>query len=64
MYRNNIVEIMTEITTFEEAEKFISKPNVKPDKSVPNDRKLKLYALYKQVGYLTFPLYCTNIVAT
>mmetsp|Transcript_3567 Transcript_3567/g.7168 ORF Transcript_3567/g.7168 Transcript_3567/m.7168 type:complete len:94 (-) Transcript_3567:212-493(-) len=39
---------MAEIKTFDEAVKFISDKNKKPKKTVPNDRKLALYGLFKQ----------------
>eukprot|EP00471_Norrisiella_sphaerica_P001321 CAMPEP_0184487034 /NCGR_PEP_ID=MMETSP0113_2-20130426/9033_1 /TAXON_ID=91329 /ORGANISM="Norrisiella sphaerica, Strain BC52" /LENGTH=93 /DNA_ID=CAMNT_0026869177 /DNA_START=99 /DNA_END=380 /DNA_ORIENTATION=+ len=39
---------MSEIKSFEEAVKFIGDKEKKPKKTVPNDRKLALYGLYKQ----------------
>eukprot|EP00472_Partenskyella_glossopodia_P006058 CAMPEP_0197514932 /NCGR_PEP_ID=MMETSP1318-20131121/217_1 /TAXON_ID=552666 /ORGANISM="Partenskyella glossopodia, Strain RCC365" /LENGTH=93 /DNA_ID=CAMNT_0043063161 /DNA_START=77 /DNA_END=358 /DNA_ORIENTATION=- len=39
---------MPELKSFDEAVKFISDKNHKPAKTVPNDRKLALYGLFKQ----------------
>merc|ERR1712023_604422 len=39
----------TELKTFEEAVKFISDKSKKPKKAVPTERKLSLYAHFKQV---------------
>eukprot|EP00467_Chlorarachnion_reptans_P006650 CAMPEP_0114491114 /NCGR_PEP_ID=MMETSP0109-20121206/2822_1 /TAXON_ID=29199 /ORGANISM="Chlorarachnion reptans, Strain CCCM449" /LENGTH=93 /DNA_ID=CAMNT_0001667815 /DNA_START=59 /DNA_END=340 /DNA_ORIENTATION=- len=39
---------MTELKAFDEAVKFISDKDKKPKKPVPNERKLAIYALYKQ----------------
>mmetsp|Transcript_2131 Transcript_2131/g.2661 ORF Transcript_2131/g.2661 Transcript_2131/m.2661 type:complete len:95 (-) Transcript_2131:148-432(-) len=39
----------SELKSFEEAVKFISDKSHQPKKTVPNERKLALYAHYKQV---------------